>query len=212
MLRLYRKKIRHQLFTVGVETLTNAELLTLLIQQQSPSWVSQGHRLSELFNRDFQHLAKRFGISMATYCQLQACLELQRRYLAEPIFRQGRLQRAQDAKALAVAHLRHYDHEIFAALFLDSQHRLIQFEKLFSGSLRETHIHPREVVKRALYHNAAGLIVAHNHPSGNPTPSGADQTATQQLGKALALIDVQLLDHIIVGGHEVYSLAERGLI
>jgi DNA repair protein RadC len=202
------ENIRKKLLELGTDALTNAELLELVIQQKLPHC----HRLSELFIADFHRLSQQFGINAATYCQLQACLELQRRYLQETVSQQQPLLHSQAVKAFLITSLRHFEQEIFACLFLDNQHRLIRFEKLFTGSLRETNIHPREVAKRALCHNAAALIAVHNHPSGVPNPSLADQMATKRLHKALALIEVQLLDHIIVGGNETYSFAEAGLI
>lgn len=103
-----------------------------------------------------------------------------------------------------------YEHEVFAAVFLDTRHRLIAYAELFRGTIDGAQVHPREVAKEALRHNAAAVIVAHNHPSGNPEPSGADRAVTAQLKEALALIDVRVLDHIVVAGHETVSLAERG--
>ena len=102
--------------------------------------------------------------------------------------------------------------EVFAVLFLDAQHRLIEYEELFYGSLDGASVHPREVVRAALKHNAAAVILSHNHPSGVAEPSGADQRVTERLRAALALIDVRVLDHLIVGGNAVTSMAERGLM
>ncbi|AXY44021.1 DNA repair protein RadC [Halomonas sp. JS92-SW72] len=103
-----------------------------------------------------------------------------------------------------------YEHEVFSALFLDSQHRLIHFETLFRGTIDSASVYPREVVKRALAHNAAAVIFVHNHPSGDPEPSDADRRITQRLSDALALIEVRVIDHIVVGGDRCISLAERG--
>ena len=105
-----------------------------------------------------------------------------------------------------------YPHEVFACLFLDNRHRLMAFEELFRGTIDGASVHPREVVRRALAHNAAALILAHNHPSGIAEPSAADTRITERLRQALSLIDVRVLDHLIVGDAEVTSLAERGLI
>lgn len=105
-----------------------------------------------------------------------------------------------------------YEHEVFAVMFLDNRHRLIAFEELFRGTINGCSVHPREVAKRALHHNAAALVVAHNHPSGDPEPSRTDEAITQKLKEGLALLDIRLLDHIIVGSRDTISLAERGYI
>lgn len=105
-----------------------------------------------------------------------------------------------------------FDHEVFAGLFLDSQHRLIDYAELFRGTIDGAAVYPREVVKMALHLNAAAVIFSHNHPSGNPEPSQADRTITQRLKEALALVDVRTLDHIVVGGDQTVSFAERGLL
>ena len=101
---------------------------------------------------------------------------------------------------------------MFAVLFLDTRHRLIEYAEMFQGTIDSAEVHPREVVKAALRHNAAAVIVSHNHPSGNPEPSAADQALTQRLREALGLVDVRVLDHVIVAGNATASFAERGLI
>ena len=108
--------------------------------------------------------------------------------------------------------MRGYAHEVFACLFLDNKHRVIQYEELFQGTIDSSAVHPRQVVKRALHHNAAALIIAHNHPSGVAEPSRADEAITLRLKEALALIDVRLLDHDVVGDGQTVSLAERGVL
>ena len=110
------------------------------------------------------------------------------------------------------AKLADFEHEVFAVLFLDTQHRLIEYSELFRGTIDSASVYPRELVKEALRLNAAAVIVSHNHPSGNPEPSGADKVLTQRLREALALVDVRTLDHIIVAGDSTTSFAERGLI
>jgi DNA repair protein RadC len=216
-----QERPREKLLRLGASALTNAELLGLVILkgvrhhnaiEVARGWLHHYQGLSALFNADYASLSQQLGIGLATYCQLKACIELQKRYLEEQVHRHGELRHSADAKNFLIASLRHYEHEVFACLFLDSQHRLIRFEKLFDGSLRQTQVHIREVVKRALLCNAAALIVAHNHPSGIATPSPADQTVTQALTQALILIEVKLLDHIIVGGNETYSFAEAGML
>ena len=110
------------------------------------------------------------------------------------------------------AKLAGFEHEVFAVLFMDTQHRLIEYREMFHGTIDSAEVHPREVVKEALRLNAAALIISHNHPSGNPEPSGADKVLTQRLKEALALVDVRTLDHIVVAGGSTTSFAERGLI
>ena len=122
------------------------------------------------------------------------------------------IQHSKDAEDFIIASLRDYQQEVFAALFLDNKHRVIQFEYLFYGTINTASVYPREVVKRALFHNAAAMIIAHNHPSGIAEPSESDKEITLFLKKALALIDIQLLDHLIVGDSLAISLAERGLL
>ncbi|HHT8993551.1 TPA: RadC family protein [Burkholderia cenocepacia] len=110
------------------------------------------------------------------------------------------------------AKLAGYEHEVFAVLFLDTRHCLIEYVEMFHGTIDGASVYPREVVKEALRHNAAAVIVSHNHPSGNPEPSGADKALTQRLKEALALVDVRVLDHVIVGGSNATSFAEHGLL
>lgn len=115
-------------------------------------------------------------------------------------------------KEYLVTKLAGFEHEVFAALFLDAKHQLIQYVEMFRGSIDSASVYPREVVKEALHHNAAAVIFAHNHPSGNPEPSQADKTLTQRLKEALMLVEVRSLDHIVVGGRQTVSFAELGLI
>jgi len=117
-----------------------------------------------------------------------------------------------DVKAYLTAKLAGLDHEVFAVLFLDNRHRLIEYVEMFRGTLDGASVHPREVVKEALRFNAAAVILAHPHPSGNSQPSQADKAITRQLKEALALIEVRVLDHIVVAGNDVVSFAERGLL
>jgi DNA repair protein RadC len=115
-------------------------------------------------------------------------------------------------KEYLITKLAGFEHEVFAALFLDAKHQLIQYVEMFRGSIDSASVYPREVVKEALHHNAAAVIFAHNHPSGNPEPSQADKILTQRLKEALMLVEVRSLDHIVVGGRQTVSFAERGLI
>ena len=132
--------------------------------------------------------------------------------LADRFSRQVEITSPSDSKDFLVTQLAESEHEVFACLFLDNRHRVISFDQLFAGTIDGASVHPREVVKKALAHNAAAVILAHNHPSGIPEPSRADESITTRLKDALSLVDVRVLDHIIVGGAETVSLAERGLM
>ncbi|MEN9704574.1 MAG: hypothetical protein RLZZ393_453 [Pseudomonadota bacterium] len=143
---------------------------------------------------------------------LQAALELSRRHYAEALRTGPALETPQATRAFLVAQLRDRPHEVFCCLHLDNRHRLIAFEELFRGTIDGASVHPREVVKQALARNAAAVILAHNHPSGVAEPSQADELITARLREALALVDIRLLDHLVVGDTGCASFAERGLL
>ena len=146
----------------------------------------------------------------ASLGQLQAVLEMARRHLAERLRRDSALESPQAVRDYLKAQLRHEHHEVFGCLFLDSKHRVLAYEALFRGTIDGASVYPRQVVKRALAHNAAALILTHNHPSGVAEPSQADRVLTERLKDALALVDIRVLDHFIVGDGEPLSMAERG--
>ena len=150
------------------------------------------------------------GVGTVAWCRLVAALELGRRYLDAEMKAVTMLGDPSVSARYLKSRLCGYPYEVFACLFLDNRHRVIAFEELFRGSIGGANVHPREVVRRCLVHNAASLILAHNHPSGVNEPSQDDRTITLRLRDALALIDVRVLDHIIVGDGEPISLAERG--
>lgn len=152
------------------------------------------------------------GLGAAKYTQLQAVLEMSRRYLGESLKRGQALTSPEDTRAFLSAHLRDRPRETFCCLFLDTRHRVLAFEELFCGTLDGAAVYPREVVKQALAHNAAAVILAHNHPSGVAEPSQADEALTQRLKDALALVDIRVLDHLVVGDGDITSFAERGLL
>lgn len=149
---------------------------------------------------------------MAKYAQLQAAVEMSRRALAEQMHQGDVLSSPLAVRDYLRLTLKDRSHEVFAAIFLDAQNRVIDLEELFRGTLTQTSVYPREVVKRALAHNAASLILAHNHPSGVAEASQADRLLTQQLKQALGLVDVRVLDHFIVAGTQILSFAESGLL
>ena len=153
---------------------------------------------------------QQLGLGPAKFAQLQAVLEMARRHLAEQLRRDSALESPQAVRDYLKALLRHEPHEVFGCLFLDAKHRVLAFEALFHGSIDSASVYPRQVVKRALAHNAAALILTHNHPSGVAEPSQADRVLTRRLKEALELVDVRVLDHFIVGDGEPLSMAEYG--
>jgi DNA repair protein RadC len=211
---------REKLLNRGPSALTDAELLAIFLRTgvAGKTAVDLARELLEgfgglrpLLNADKQAFCTGHGLGEAKYAQLQAVLEMGRRHLFEAVTRGDALSSPEDTRAFLALQLRDNPSEVFAALFLDNRHRVIAFEELFHGTIDGASVHPRELVKRALYHNAAALILAHNHPSGMAEPSQADQRITQRLKEAMALIDVRVLDHIVIGDTLV-SFAERGLL
>jgi len=211
---------RERLVQQGARVLSDTELLAILIQHggKGQSAVDIARKLLHQFNglrgiltADAARFCAVPGLGLAKYTQLQAAAELGRRTLREDMHQRQAIHHSKDAENFIIANLRDYQQEVFAALFLDNKHRVIQFEHLFYGTIHSASIYPREVVKRALYYNAAAMIVAHNHPSGIAEPSESDKEITRWLKKALALVDVALLDHLVVGDNQAISLAERGL-
>ncbi len=152
------------------------------------------------------------GLGPAKRAELVAVLELARRALAQQLREREVFDSPQAVKHYLQLHLAAKAHEVFAVLFLDSQHRLLAMEELFRGTLTQTSVYPREVVLRALHHQAAAVVLAHNHPSGSVQPSRADEALTQTLKAALALVDVRVLDHVIVAPGQALSMAEKGLV
>ena len=153
-----------------------------------------------------------YGIGVSKYVQLQAVLEMSRRAMAEQIQTRDLLSSPQQVRDYLKLKLANLPQEVFVVLFLDAQNRLLAIEEMFTGTLTQTSVYPREIVKRALYFNAASVMFAHNHPSGIAKQSRADETITQELKKALALIDVRVLDHFIIAGNETLSFVEAGLL
>ena len=212
---------REKLLQRGAEALSDAELLAIFLRtgvagktavDLARELLDEYGSLRPLLEADQKRFCKSLGLGPAKYAQLQAVLEMGKRHLQETLERGISLENPEQTKAYLVSQLREYQHEVFACLFLDNRHRIIQFDKLFQGTINGASVHPREVVKQALSHNAAAVILAHNHPSGVAEPSQADQQITQLLKQALDLVDVRVLDHIIVGDGETVSLAERGML
>ena len=168
--------------------------------------------LRGLFAAQRNRLCAARGLGPAKYAQLQAVLEMARRHLGEALQRGLPLTDPVATRGYLITCLRDLPQEVFCCLYLDNRHRVISFEELFHGTIDGASVHPREVLRKALAHNAAALIFAHNHPSGVAEPSDADRRFTQRLKDALALVDIRVLDHFVVGDGEAVSFAERGLL
>ncbi len=212
---------REKLLARGATALSDAELLAIFLRtgikgrsavDLARDLLTQYGGLRQLLEADQVAFCDGPGLGMAKYVQLQAVLELSRRHLAETLQRGNALTSVADTRRYLTARMRHQPHEVFAVLFLDNRHRVIAYEELFFGTIDGASVHPRQVVRRALHHNAAALILAHNHPSGVAEPSRADEQITQRLKEALGLIDVRVLDHFVIGDGESVSFAERGLL
>jgi DNA repair protein RadC len=212
---------REKLLQRGPAALADAELLALLLRtglpgqgvlQLAQALLDRFGGLAGLLHTEVSALADVKGLGPAKRAELAAVMEIARRVLAQQLTEKTALDHPQKMKDLAALHLRSLGHEAFAVMFLDVRLRLLAFEVLFRGSLAQTSVHPREVVKRAMTLNAAHVVLAHNHPSGMAEPSRADELVTQALKAALALVDVRVLDHLVVGDAAVLSFSERGLL
>lgn len=206
---------RERLCQFGAQILSNSELLAILFgsgnKNQSAielanQLLSEHHNLTNLLNLSQNDLQQHQGIGVAKYCQLQAAFELAKRYYREQIEYPKALINSQQVKQVLQVELKGYEHEVFAALFLNNRYQLLRFEILFEGTVNQTSVYPREIAKRCLRYNAAALIIAHNHPSGDHKPSQSDLELTQRVAQTLELIDVKLLDHLIVAGGRVETL------
>ena len=211
---------REKLLKRGAAALSDAELLAIFLRtgvagrtavDLARDLLSRFGGLRPLMQADPGTFCTARGLGVAKYTQLQAVLEMARRHLSEALDRGDALGSPDDTRRYLSARLRDYPFEVFACLFLDNRHRVIAFEELFRGTIDGASVHPREVVRRALTHNAAAVILAHNHPSGVAEPSRSDEAVTRRLRDALALVDIRVLDHVVVGDSLV-SFAERGLL
>ena len=222
---------REKLLARGPGALSDAELLALLLRTgiQGKGVLQLADELLQLpgkgglaapgfggmaglLNATAEDLKAVKGLGPAKRAELVAVLELARRAMAQRLQERTVFAWPQEVKQYLQLHLSALPHEVFAVLFLDAQNRLLTMEELFRGSLTQTSVYPREVVKRALHHHASAVVLAHNHPSGTVQPSRADEALTQTLKAALALVDVRVLDHIIVAQGDALSMAERGLV
>lgn len=212
---------REKLLLQGSSALSDAELLAIFLRTGTRGKTAVdlarellGHfgSLRNLLQADHKTFCARNGLGSASFAQLQAVLEMARRHLLETLQRETVLNSPAEVRHYLKARLRDYKREVFLCLFLDTQHRVICCEELFQGTIDASSVYPREVVQRALVLHAAAVIFAHNHPSGVAEPSQADERITLRLRDALALIDVRVLDHMIVGDGPVMSMAERGML
>ena len=212
---------REKLLSHGAQALSDAELLAIFLRtgvkgksavELARDLLTRFAGLRPLLNAQREELCEAKGLGPAKAVQLQAVLELARRHLQQDIARRDVLRDPQATRRYLQAQMRDLPHEVFAALFLDNQHRVICFARLATGTLDGAAVYPREVVKAALKHGAAAVIFAHNHPSGVAEPSAADRSLTDRLKGALALVDIRVLDHFVVGEGTPVSFAERGWI
>ncbi len=212
---------REKLLSRGAGSLSDAELLAIFLRtgtqgknvlELSRDIICHFGNLRNLFSTSEKEFCQIKGLGRAKYVQLQASLEMSQRYLHEKISRQDAMENPAQVKEYVQSRLTGKANEVFSALFLDNQHRVIAFEELFFGTINASSVHPRIILQRSLAHNAAAVIVAHNHPSGVAEPSVSDVSITKTLKTSLGLIDVRLLDHLVVAGDQVTSLAERGQI
>jgi DNA repair protein RadC len=216
-----QERPRERLLAGGPAQLSDAELLAIFLGSglrgqdavaTARDLLAKHGPLRELLERGPTELMKLPGLGPARACRLSAALELCNRYLAAGLERGEALSDPHSAGRYFAQRLRGQPQEVFACLFLDARHRALAFEELFHGTVDGAEVHPREVVRRALAHNAAAVIAGHHHPSGNPEPSAADRAVTARLKQSLALVDVRLLDHFVIGDGAPSSMAARGWV
>ena len=211
---------REKLLQHGARLLSDAELIAVIIGSgtRHNGVMDIAHLLllkfgclHDIIHADKKEICTVDGFGEARFVIFKAALELVRRSLFETMKKSEVLSNPEITRDYLALHMRKYECEVFACLFLDNQHRVIAFEEMFRGTIDGASVHPREVVKRALYHNAAAAIFAHNHPSGSNKPSAADEKITQELKKSLSLVDVRVLDHFVIG-ESITSFAECNLL
>jgi DNA repair protein RadC len=212
---------REKLLAQGAQALADVELLALLLRtgarglgvlQLAERLLREFDGLAGLLHATPAELARTPGVGPAKRAELAAVREIARRALAQQLKAAPVFDSPQKVKDFVALHLGALTHEVFAVMFLDSQHRLIEMQELFRGTLAQTSVYPREVLRQALLLNAGAAILVHNHPSGVAEPSKADEVLTQSLAAALRVIEVRVLDHLVVGMGSVVSFAERGLL
>lgn len=216
-----QERPREKLLRAGVSTLSDAELLAIFLRvgivgktavDLARDLLQHFKSLNGVFAANLHEMQAVHGMGASKYCQLQAVLEMSKRALGETLQQADSFCSPMQVKHYLQLQLSQLQREVFGIMFLDAQNRLIAYETLFEGSLMQTSVYPREVVKRALALNAAAVILSHNHPGGNAAPSRADEQLTQSLKDALSLVDIKVLDHIVVAGQQTFSFSERGLL
>lgn len=211
---------REKMLEFGARSLSEAELLAIFLRtgtkgqsaiELARSLLKDHKSLKSLLNLPYRKLVAKRGIGLAKYAMLQAALELAKRCQEEHIKHSKVLNSTLDAKSYLISKLANQSREIFACIFLDSKHKILCYEALFSGTINYTPIYPRVIAQKALEYNASAIILAHNHPSGDTEPSQSDILSTRELATILNHLDIKVLDHLIVGGQTCSSLAELGL-
>ncbi|RDI44589.1 RadC family protein [Aquicella lusitana] len=212
---------REKLLAHGAEALTDAELIAIFIKtgtrgktalDLAKEILTEYGGLKKLLRTQAALLTQKQGLGRAKYAALKAAAELGKRYLGEALSIGEVLNNSRAVQCFLADRLRDYANEVFACLYMDNHFRLLSFEELFHGTVNEAAVYPREIVRRGLAHNACKAILAHNHPSGLPRPSTADKEVTLVIRQALALVDIHLVDHIIIGHSAHFSFAEAGLL
>ncbi|PCJ47317.1 MAG: hypothetical protein COA99_01135 [Moraxellaceae bacterium] len=212
---------REKMLNKGPEAVSDAELLAIFLRvgvagktavDLARELLIEFGDIRRLLDADLATFTAIKGMGDAKYVQLQAALEIGKRYLAQEMIVGDAITQPEKIKRFLQAKMRAYGQEVFACVYLDNQHRVLEYKELFYGTIDGASVYPREVVKQTLAANAAAVIFAHNHPSGIAEPSMSDKQITKRLVKALNLVDVRVLDHMIVGDSTVVSFAERGLL
>lgn len=211
---------RNKVLRRGADVLSDAELLAIFIRSGCKGQTAvdvartllyKFGSLRGLLNAEQHEICEVEGIGLAKYVELKAILEILNRYLHEKLQRGEVLEDPEAVRYYLSSKLRDRKSEVFAVIFLDNRHRIITYEEMFYGTINSASVHSREVVRKVIKHNAAAVILAHNHPSGIAEPSQSDERITQRLCDSLALIDVRVLDHFVIGDR-IVSFAERGLL
>lgn len=212
---------REKLLNKGADALSDAELLAIFLRtgiqginvvDLARSLLVEFGSLKRLFGASQQEFCRAKGLGDAKYVQLQAVLELARRYFQSEAQEKRKFTSSAMTMQFVSSQISHYKSEVFAVLLLDSQHQFLHFQPVFYGTIDAAPVYPRELVKLALSHNAAAVVLAHNHPSGVAEPSLSDQRITQRIQNAMQLMDIRVLDHIVVGHGQQTSMAERGML
>ncbi|MFC4700710.1 DNA repair protein RadC [Glaciecola siphonariae] len=216
-----QERPREKLLNYGAHTLSDAELLAIFLQtglkgrnavQLAKQALLNHGSLRALLHAPKRKLLATSGFGAAKYAILQASIELQKRNMTEQMVRERSFLHADDASSYLISQLRDKQREVFSMLMLDSQHQLIAYREMFQGTINSAAVYPRELVKQAMEDNAAAVILAHNHPSGRAEPSQSDINITEKIKQALALVDVTVLDHFVIGDSTAVSFAQRGLL